>query len=122
MGFLDKVKESATAAAAATKEAAQKGQAKLDEMQAKKAADIWLRDLGAVVYGQATGRGPANADAEVERLTGSLKEYEDEHGPIDLSLDSAPGSTPGTGPAGGPPASDSDPPSSPPPPPTAQTL
>ena len=32
MGFLDKVKEQATAAAAATKEAASKAQSKLDEI------------------------------------------------------------------------------------------
>ena len=39
MGLLDKVKAQATAATEMAKDAAAKGQAKLDEAQAKKAAD-----------------------------------------------------------------------------------
>ena len=50
MGFLDKVKEQAASATAVAKDAAQKGQAKLDDMQAKKAADALLRDLGVATY------------------------------------------------------------------------
>ena len=47
MGLLDKVKATAARATEAAKDAAAKGQAKLDEAQAKKAADGMLRDLGA---------------------------------------------------------------------------
>ncbi len=88
MGLLDKVKtQAATATASATamaKEAAQKGQAKLDALQAKRAADALLRDLGAVVYGERSGRPAATAAADRERLIESLRAHEAEHGPIDL--------------------------------------
>jgi hypothetical protein len=92
VGFLDKVKEQATVAAGAAKEAAQKGQAKLDDMQAKKAADAKLRDLGAVVYAQQTGRGGPNADEDAKRIVVSLQAHEAEHGPIDLQTESSSGS------------------------------
>jgi hypothetical protein len=88
VGLLDKVKESASAAAAATKEAAQKGQAKLDEIQATKAADSLLRDLGAAAYAQQRGRGTATTDADIEAIVGALDKHEAEHGPINLALTS----------------------------------
>ncbi len=91
MGFLDKVKEQAATASAVAKDAAQKGQAKLDEMQNKRAADALLRDLGAVVYAEQTGRSTATAAADVERLTGALHEHEEAHGPIDLGLEAPTG-------------------------------
>ena len=137
MGFLDKVKEGASAAAAATKEAAQKGQAKIDDMQAKKAGDLLLRDLGAVAYGQQAGRGSATADADIERIMAALKAHEAEHGPLDLSLESsaAPVATPPPPPASAPATEAAAAPSPPPtaapitqaapapaPPPTGQTL
>jgi len=88
MGLLDKVKaQAATTTAAArdaAKGAAQKGQARLDTIQAKRAADSLLRDLGAAVYAQRTSRGAGGAAAEVERLVTSLRAFEAEHGPIDL--------------------------------------
>ena len=40
MGLLDKVKAQATAATVMAKDAAQKGQAKLDEVQSKKVAHV----------------------------------------------------------------------------------
>ena len=46
MGLLDKVKEQAAVAGAAAKDAAAKGQAKMEEAQAKRAADGQLRELG----------------------------------------------------------------------------
>ena len=39
MGFVDKVKQQAAVATAVAKDTAQKGQAKIDEVQAKMAAD-----------------------------------------------------------------------------------
>ena len=84
MGILDKVKEQAATASAVAKDAAQKGQAKLDDIQAKKAADGMLRDLGAAVYAQQTGRGTDRSAAEVDRLVAALRAHEDAHGPIDL--------------------------------------
>ena len=85
MGFLDKVKEGAAQASAAAKDAAQKGQAKLDAMQAKKAADGLLRDLGAAAYAEKTGRAPANNSAEIDRILAALEKHEQENGQIDLA-------------------------------------
>ena len=60
MGLLDKVKQTAATATEAAKEAAAKGQAKYDEVQAKKAADGLLRDLGQPCTPPSrTGRHPA---------------------------------------------------------------
>lgn len=84
MGLLDRVKEQAATAGAAAKDAAQKGQAKIDEMQAKRAADALLRDLGAAVYSQHAGHGSPASQADVDRLVAALKEHEAAHGPIDL--------------------------------------
>jgi hypothetical protein len=88
MGFLDKVKEGAAQATAVAKDAAQKGQAKLDTIQTKKAADSLLRDLGAAAYGEKTGRAPANNSAEIDRILAALEEHERVNGPIDLTLSS----------------------------------
>ncbi len=62
MGLLDKVKDKATQATEMAKDAAAKGQAKLDEAQAKKAADGMLRDLGAAFYATKTGRATPTTD------------------------------------------------------------
>ena len=85
MGFLDKVKEGAAQATAVAKDAAQKGQAKLDTIQAKRAADGLLRDLGAAAYAEKVGRAPANNSAEIDRLLAALEEHEKTNGPIDLA-------------------------------------
>ncbi|MGO8863415.1 MAG: hypothetical protein ACLQRH_22040 [Acidimicrobiales bacterium] len=138
MGLLDKVKAQATAATVMAKDAAQKGQAKLDEVQAKKAADGMLRDLGAAFYATKTGRATPSTDAEIESLVAALQSHESEHGALTLAPESAaaaptattaapptamPVTAPGTSsPPPPPPATVADPSSPPPPPPTAQTI
>ena len=89
MGLLDKVKTQAASATAVAKDAAQRGQAKLDSMGAKRAADILLRNLGAVVYAQRTGRGAESADSDAERIVAMLKAHEEEHGTLDLGAEPA---------------------------------
>jgi hypothetical protein len=89
MGLLDKVKAQATAATEMAKDAAQKGQAKLDEVQAKKTADGMLRDLGASFYATKTGRTTPSTDADIERLVTALQTYESEHGALTLAPESA---------------------------------
>jgi hypothetical protein len=129
MGLLDKVKAQATAATEMAKDAAAKGQAKLDESQAKKAAEGMLRDLGAAFYATKTGRATPTTDSDIERLVGALQAHESEHGPITLAPETA-AAAPTAAPAGGaagapappPPPKAADPASPPPPPPTAQTL
>ncbi|MDA8309279.1 MAG: hypothetical protein M0Z46_01465 [Actinomycetota bacterium] len=91
MGLLDKVKTQAASATSVARDAAQKGQAKLDAIQAKRAADVLLRDLGAIVYAQRTGRSTATAESDIERIVTSLQSHEAEHGPINLGSESPEG-------------------------------
>ncbi|HEY2565443.1 MAG TPA: hypothetical protein VGI44_17170, partial [Acidimicrobiales bacterium] len=113
---------------------AAKGQAKLDESQAKKAAEGMLRDLGAAFYATKTARATPTTDADIERLVAALQHHESEHGPLTLAPESAAGG-PTAAPAGDaatdapapappppPPPQAADPASPPPPPPKAQTL
>ena len=132
MGLLDKVKAQATAATEMAKDAAAKGQAKMNEAQAKKVADGMLRDLGAAYYATQTGRATPATEADVTRLVAALEAHESEHGQITLAPESAaaaPTAAPTAAPAGGaaappppPPPQAADPASPPPPPPAAQTL
>ena len=128
MGLLDKVKQTAATATEAAKDAAAKGQAKIDEAQAKKSADGLLRDLGAAYYATKTGRSTPSTDSEIERLVAALQTHESEHGQITLAPETpaaAPTAAPADGsaaPAPPPPPQAADPASPPPPPPTAQTL
>ena len=89
MGLLDKVKAQATAATAVAKDAAQKGQAKLDEVQSKKAADGMLRDLGAAFYATKTDRATPSTDSDIARLVAALQTHEAEHGALTLAPESA---------------------------------
>jgi hypothetical protein len=89
MGLLDKVKAQATAATAVAKDAAQKGQAKLEEVQSKKGADGMLRDLGAAFYATKTGRATPSTDADIDRLVTALQTHESEHGALTLAPESA---------------------------------
>ena len=83
MGILDKVKEQATVAAAAAKDAAQKGQAKVEEVQAKRAADAVLRELGYTVFLEKTGRATTSSEADIVACVATLREHEKDHGPLD---------------------------------------
>lgn len=85
MGFMDKVKEQAAVAASVAKEAAQKGQTKVEEIQAKRSADGVLRQLGLATYLEQSGRAASSVQADVARYIATLKTYEAEYG--DLTLD-----------------------------------
>ncbi|HUY67621.1 MAG TPA: hypothetical protein VMV06_12440 [Acidimicrobiales bacterium] len=82
MGLMDKVKASAEIGLAKATEAGKAGQAKLDAAQAKHKADGLLRDLGAAVYADHSGRGSDQLTQDAERIVGELKAYEAEYGPI----------------------------------------
>jgi hypothetical protein len=84
VGLLDKAKEQMAVATTVAKDAAQKGQAKIDAAQAKRAADALLRDLGAAVYAQQTGRATDSTPEQIEKLTTALRDHETAHGQIDL--------------------------------------
>ncbi|NNN13118.1 MAG: hypothetical protein HKL81_05130 [Acidimicrobiaceae bacterium] len=84
MGLLDKVKEQAQTVTQTAKDAAQKGQGKLEEIQQKRTADALLRDLGLVAFRTEVGRITAEASAaESDRLISAIKAHELEHGQID---------------------------------------
>jgi len=86
MGLLDKVKAQATQATAVAKDAAQKGQAKLEEVQAKRAADGMLKDLGTAYYAQHSGRGTAGTQGDIDRLVEALQAHEQTNGQLDLTV------------------------------------
>jgi hypothetical protein len=122
MGLLDKVKAQAAVATEMAKDAAQKGQAKLDEVQSKKGSDGMLRDLGAAYFATQTGRSTPTTEADITRLVAALQAHEAEHGQVTLAPET-PAAAPTAAPASPPPPpAAADPASPPPPPPTAQTL
>ena len=84
MGFMDKVKEQASVAASVAKEAAQKGQTKVEEIQAKRSADGVLRQLGLATYLKEAGRAPSMVDADVANYIETLKDYEADYGTLTL--------------------------------------
>jgi hypothetical protein len=97
MGLMDKVKTQASVLAQKTQETAR-------DIQAKRRADAMLRNLGAAVYAERTGRGTSNTQADIERLINDLKAHEAENG-ISLapeSADQASSAPGGVPPQGGP--------------------
>lgn len=83
MGFMDKLMAQAETAVQKAQQGVAQGQAKVDELQAKRAADKLLRDLGAAVYAQQRAGGPADA---VTAALAALDAHVGEHGPIDTSV------------------------------------
>lgn len=59
-----------------------KGKEKLDDVQADRAADKLLRDLGAWYYASQTGRDNGEAGANVARIIAELQAHEAEHGEL----------------------------------------
>jgi hypothetical protein len=96
MGFLDKAKAQA-------QQLATKGQEKFEQTQSKRKEVALLRDLGAAVYAQKTGKAGAEADADIERLVSELRAHESEHGAIDTkpTADAEGGGGAGTASEGG---------------------
>ena len=82
MGLMDKVKAQAEVAIAKGKEGMAQGQAKLDEMQAKKHGDALLRDLGAAYYAKERKGGSA---AAVQAAVAKVAAHEAEHGVVDTA-------------------------------------
>jgi hypothetical protein len=80
MGLMDKVKAQATQLAQKTQEAAQEGKARLDQAQASRRADMLLRQLGATVFAERTGRGAADTQTTIDQLVSALSAHERENG------------------------------------------
>jgi hypothetical protein len=78
MGFLDKVKDTAQKGAEKAKTGVKAGQEKLEDARLKRRIASSKEELGGLVYQQRTGAAPANADAEIDRLVGEIKDAEEE--------------------------------------------
>jgi hypothetical protein len=92
MGLMDRVKAQAT-------ELAQQGKAKYDQVQATRRADAMLRNLGALVYQERTGRGVPDSQAQVDKLVADLSAHEAANG---INLSPEPTDPPGSPAAGHP--------------------
>lgn len=98
MGLLDKVKAQAKEAVEMAQEAGKKGQAKLEEAQAKRKVDALFHDLGAAVYAERSGK-PYEAD--IEALISEISALEAEHGDGVVTAEPAAGDGAASGTAGG---------------------
>jgi hypothetical protein len=88
MGLMDKMKAQATQISQKAQETARDGKVKFDQAQAKRRADAMLRNLGALVYAERTGRAAADTQAQVDKLIADISAHEAENG-ISLSPESA---------------------------------
>ncbi len=80
MGLMDKVKAQATVLAQKTQETARDSKAKFDQVQGKRRADAMLRNLGAAVYAERTGRSTPETETQIDKLVADLSAHETEHG------------------------------------------
>jgi hypothetical protein len=107
MGLMDKVKAQATVLAQKTQETAREGKAKFDQVQATRRADAMLRNLGALVYADRTGRGTSDTQAQIDKLVADISAHEAANGinlsaePTDPHAGQPGGGPPQSGPAGG---------------------
>jgi hypothetical protein len=76
MSLLDKVKETAQKGADKAKEVGKAGQDKFESVKVERKIKDLKEELGGIVYGQKTGNPAENADAEIERIVGEIKEAE----------------------------------------------
>ena len=88
MGLMDKVKAQATVLAEKAQETARDSKARFDQAQAKRRGDVLLRNLGAAVYAERTGRGTPGTQADIDRLIADIRTHESENG-ISLRPESA---------------------------------
>ncbi len=88
MGLMDKVKQQAGQALAKAQQGVSQGQAKLDQVQAKRQADALLRNLGAAYYAKERSGGPQDA---VDAAMKMLDEHASAHGPVDTTATTSQG-------------------------------
>ena len=85
MALFDKVKAQATQIAQKAQEAGKAGQAKIEDVQARRRADGLFRDLGSAIYAERSGRANAMTESDITRLVGELAAFEAENGPFGTS-------------------------------------
>ncbi len=98
MGLMDRVKTQATVLAQKTQETARDGKAKFDQAQAGRRGDAILRNLGAAVFAERTGRGTPDSQTQIDSLVQEASAYEALHG---ISLTAQPDDQQGSDPAAG---------------------
>lgn len=96
MGFMDKMKQQASALAEKAQEGAKVGQERLSQLQAKRQSDAMLLELGGLVYLSRTGRAPEGAEVRIDELVSRLGEHEAENGPVSVTGAGPDGGTSGT--------------------------
>jgi len=80
MGLMDRVRAQATQLAQQAQDAAQEGKARLDQAQSGRRGDMLLRQLGALVFAERTGRGTADSQARIDQLINDISAHERENG------------------------------------------
>ncbi|HZP28968.1 MAG TPA: hypothetical protein VFC99_08445 [Acidimicrobiia bacterium] len=76
MSLLDKAKDAAKSVSEKAKQGVEAGKEKVDEVTTRKKIDGLKGELGGLVYLQRTGNPPENAEAEISRLIGEIRELE----------------------------------------------
>jgi hypothetical protein len=80
MGLMDRVKAQANQLAQMTQDAAQEGRSRIDQAQAGRRGDALLRQLGAAVFADRTGRGTPDSQAKIEQLISEISAHEQQNG------------------------------------------
>jgi hypothetical protein len=78
MGFLDKVKDTASKGAEKAKQGVKAGQDKLEDTKLKKKIESCKEEIGGLVYQQRTGGAGPATDAEIDRLVAEIQAVEQE--------------------------------------------
>lgn len=76
MGLLDKAKDAAKVVGDKAQEGMKAGQEKVDEVKTKKHIGELKEAIGGIVYLQRCDQAPEDADAEIERLVGEIRDAE----------------------------------------------
>ncbi len=95
MGLMDRVKAQASQLAQQAMDATQEGKARLDQAQAGRRGDAMLRQLGALVLAERTGRGTPDTQAKIDQLVNDISAHEQANG-LNMTADSS-GTSPGPG-------------------------
>lgn len=95
MGIMDNLKSQAT-------QIAQQGKDRIDQVQTSRRGDALLRQLGATVYADKTGRGTPDSQNRISQLVSTLSAHERDNG-LNLDPTSVPKPSPSDrGPTAGP--------------------
>jgi polyhydroxyalkanoate synthesis regulator phasin len=76
MSLLDKAKDAAKTVGEKAKQGVEAASDKVDEVTTKKKVDGLKQELGGIVYLQRTGTPPDDAEAEISRLIGEIRDLE----------------------------------------------